>query len=605
MTFDHLCLVKLDELTELTRGAPEIKLGVIDGPVAIGHPDLIDTKILLCSSNSVACTIEKSQACSHGTFVIGMLGSRRGSTAPSICPDCTILARPIFSEKEVPTGASPKELAQSIFDCIHAGARAINMSVALSCQSTDLSDLKAALDYSANRGIIIVAAAGNTGTLASSVITSHPWVISVAACNSQGRLMEMSNFGSSIGRWGLMAPGDKIRSLSPDGSYITMSGTSVAAPFVTGAIGLLWSLFPEASPNLIRSNLMQNGRRQRSLIPPLLDAWGAYQFLTNIFSSSNKLIVKRVEIMENNELKEAKTAEVAQLSTPTSISEQNIEAAVMPQICGTCQKFLENTISSEVSEPTYIYAIGRIEPKFPSISIEKEFAQAVSRGEAKGLTDRETMHSIFSKRENRYLARKICWTMTIEGLETYILKPRDPGDLDMLLEAVRSEISRNDLDVVIGIKGPMAPPQLCNGLQVPIAFFDQVYSFDIGSLIKSVPRPEKTTAKEFEPVAMELFERIMQIADNAGATAEYRAMNYLAVRYPAIYVTVAQEFDRNCSLTCIDVLPSRLSGVRKIVDVVFTFTNRSTDVVEKFFTRVDVTEEFPFLVTKMSPYYDR
>jgi hypothetical protein len=142
-------------------------------------------------------------------------------------------------------------------------------------------------------------------------------------------------------------------------------------------------------------------------------------------------------------------------------------------------------------------------------------------------------------------------------------------------------------------------------LQVPIAFFDQVYSFDIGSLIKSVPRPEKKAAKEFEPVATEIFERIMQIADNAGATAEYRAMNYLAVRYPAIYVTVAQEFDRNCSLTCIDVLPSRLSGVRKIVDVVFTFTNRSTDVVEKFFTRVDVTEEFPFLVTKMSPYYDR
>jgi hypothetical protein len=48
-----------------------------------------------------------------------------------------------------------------------------------------------------------------------------------------------------------------------------------------------------------------------------------------------------------------------------------------------------------------------------------------------------------------------------------------------------------------------------------------------------------------------------------------------------------------------------LSAVRKIVDVIFAFTNRSTDVTEKFFVRVDVTEEFPFLVTKMSPYYDR
>jgi hypothetical protein len=53
------------------------------------------------------------------------------------------------------------------------------------------------------------------------------------------------------------------------------------------------------------------------------------------------------------------------------------------------------------------------------------------------------------------------------------------------------------------------------------------------------------------------------------------------------------------------VRPSALSGTRRIVDVVFSFTNRATDVVEKSFTRVDVTEQFPFLVTKLSPYYDR
>jgi PatG C-terminal len=50
---------------------------------------------------------------------------------------------------------------------------------------------------------------------------------------------------------------------------------------------------------------------------------------------------------------------------------------------------------------------------------------------------------------------------------------------------------------------------------------------------------------------------------------------------------------------------SPLSGTRKIVDVIFSYTNRNTDFTEKFFVRVDVTEEFPFLVTKMSPYYDR
>jgi hypothetical protein len=57
-------------------------------------------------------------------------------------------------------------------------------------------------------------------------------------------------------------------------------------------------------------------------------------------------------------------------------------------------------------------------------------------------------------------------------------------------------------------------------------------------------------------------------------------------------------------LTAVDVRPSALSGVCNIVDVIFSFTDRGTDIVEKQFSRVDVTEEFPFLVTELSPYYD-
>jgi len=255
--------------------------------------------------------------------------------------------------------------------------------------------------------------------------------------------------------------------------------------------------------------------------------------------------------------------------------------------------------------PAYVYAIGRIEPRFPSLSAEKEFAQATGRAETAGLTDRQALHEVLSQRENRYLVRLLCWAFTIEGLDTYILQPRDPADLDRLVEALRPTPRMTDVDVVVGMRGPIAPPELCNGLMVPIAVFDQLYSFDVDSLIKSIPRPEKVSAKEFEPMAEELFHRIMQMTDNAGATDEHRACNYCTVRYPAIYATAAEAFGRNASLTAIEVRPSPLSGIRKIVEVIFSFTNRQTDVVEKFFTRIDVTEEFPFLITKMSPYFDR
>ena len=94
------------------------------------------------------------------------------------------------------------------------------------------------------------------------------------------------------------------------------------------------------------------------------------------------------------------------------------------------------------------------------------------------------------------------------------------------------------------------------------------------------------------------------MTDNAGATDENRALNYLAVRYPTIYARAAEAFaeiwtDRRGRPTL------ALSGARNIVEVIFSFTHRITGFPEKSFVRVDVTEEFPFLVTKMSPYYDR
>jgi hypothetical protein len=289
---------------------------------------------------------------------------------------------------------------------------------------------------------------------------------------------------------------------------------------------------------------------------------------------------------------------------PSATIEPGHSHQVAPATCSTCGAAADSN-GNGATAPSYVFAIGRVEMRFPTLAVEKEFAQATGRANTKGLTDREAGHAVLSERSNRYIARQVCWILTIEGLETYILVPRDPADYEQLLEALRPQPSPLDLDVVIGMRGPIAPPEMCNGLMVPIVVFDQIYSFDRDALIKAIPRPGKTTAKEFGPAAEELFDRIMLGADNAGSADEHRALNYLAVRYPAIYATAADAFGRNSSLTALDVQPSPLSSTRSVVDVIFSFTNRNTDVVEKFFTRVDVTEEFPFLVTKMSPYFDR
>jgi PatG C-terminal len=272
--------------------------------------------------------------------------------------------------------------------------------------------------------------------------------------------------------------------------------------------------------------------------------------------------------------------------------------AAPPAPCPTCA----NGAASVA--PAYVYALGRVEARFPRLSVEKEFAQAGHRADTAGRTDQQVFYEVLSRPENRYLARQMCWVFLVQGLEAYILQPRNPADLDLLVSALEPQ-PVPWITAVIGLRGPIAPPEFCNGLMVPIVIFDQTYNFSRDELIRAIPRPERIPQHDFEPAARELFDRVMQLTDNAGATDEHRALNYCAVRYPNIYARTAEAFAADASLSEVEVRPSPLSSTRNIVEVIFSYTNRNTDYTDKSFVRVDVTEEFPFLVTKLSPYYDR
>lgn len=281
---DPLRLIGLTQLTGLTEGDGSVVIGLVDGPVALDHPDLASENIREVSGNlGGRCSDVTSVACMHGTFVAGVLCARRGAAAPAICPGCTLLVRPIFAEttsteEQVPS-ANAEELAAAIAEVVDAGARIVNLSVALIQPSArGERELQQALDYAALKGAIVVAAAGNQGTLGSTVITRHPWVVPVVAYDLRGRPMALSNLGGSIGRRGVGAPGERITSLKASGGTLTLEGTSAAAPFVTGTIALLWSEFPSARAAQVKSAVtLANASHRNTLVPPLLDAWRAYQ----------------------------------------------------------------------------------------------------------------------------------------------------------------------------------------------------------------------------------------------------------------------------------------------------------------------------------------
>ncbi|MGD9672106.1 MAG: S8 family serine peptidase [Candidatus Nitrosocosmicus sp.] len=298
-TLDPINQTNLRFLMDLTEGDPDIIIGLIDGPVDLLHPAFDESKITAVKKSYLSmCRDSDNVSCIHGTFISGILCAKRELGAPAIAPKCTLLLRPIFFDQisnvnskgesfnnmnnapSVIPSSNSEELSTAIIETVDAGANIINLSLGLSTTSLiRYNELYDAYEYARKNNVIIVSAAGNQGVIGNVSLLADEWILPVSASDEYGVLAPGSNFGPLIGRRGIMAPGVNIRSTLSGGGFLNLSGTSCAAPFVSGSIALLWSLFREASSaqlvNSIRNSTFNF--RNRSVIPPLLNAKVAYE----------------------------------------------------------------------------------------------------------------------------------------------------------------------------------------------------------------------------------------------------------------------------------------------------------------------------------------
>jgi PatG C-terminal len=300
---------------------------------------------------------------------------------------------------------------------------------------------------------------------------------------------------------------------------------------------------------------------------------------------------------ENNSSTEIQNTVVSHSSTFDPDATMKKEGGGMEKECSCKAGGMAN------KDPNYVYALGSIRVSFPTPTIEKEYRQVVREEQTERLTDPQVLYNVL--KNNRYITREVCWILTIEGIDTYIIVPRDPLDLDQLVESIAQEDrERLDTDVVIGERGPIAPIEYC-GVELPVLMFDKIYSFKKKGLIDEIPKPTGVEEKQFRISSDDVFDRIQQLADNVGSTDEHRALNYLAVRYPQLYVHTNQMHANNFSLESVEAMASRLSGSHKLIDVIITYQNRDTTAIEKYYVRVDVTGKYPFLASPLQRYFDR
>src|SRR3990170_879710 len=171
----------------------------------------------------------------HGTHVAGIAAATAGNGVgvAGVCPRCTILAVKVFADGSGST--SDFTVAQGIVWAVDHGANVVNLSLGGPGSS---AVAQAAVDYAWSRGVVVVAAAGNSGSSTLSYPAAYPNAIAVSATNSSDGLAGFSSYGSWVD---LSAPDQGILSTVPGGDYASWSGTSMATPVVAGAAGLAFS----------------------------------------------------------------------------------------------------------------------------------------------------------------------------------------------------------------------------------------------------------------------------------------------------------------------------------------------------------------------------
>ena len=255
----------------------------------------------------------------------------------------------------------------------------------------------------------------------------------------------------------------------------------------------------------------------------------------------------------------------------------------------------------------YIYAIGRLEVRFPTVGIQQEFQQrerSGARGSSQQATSApistrgERLHDVLSR--NLHLARRVCWLLMVGRIPAYIVVPSSSDVLQAMLDGIRNpNPDRNDL--VIGRRIGNASPTTCGGVLAPVAACDQIYSFALDEWGRSLAaqaepllKTKKIGADVFTAHARELFERVAQSTENTGGLDTHRALNYLVVQHPGFFAAAAERVSDHV-LERIETRLVQGGDFRRVVAVILTFVDRNTGVAERLFCRIDVTEEWPFL----------
>jgi subtilisin family serine protease len=244
----HLPKIQASEAWGITVGEENVVIAVVDGGIA-AVPDLAQK--LLQGINIIEGGTDTTGGSGHGTAVAGVSAAITNNSigVASIAWLNKILPVKVYSA----TGSTTcSAITKGIVWAADHGAKVINMSFG---GPSPCNGDKSAVDYAWGKGAVLVASAGNDSSTTPNYPAAYSNVMAVAATDPNDSLSSFSSYGSWLS---VAAPGNYIVTTLSNGFYAGFSGTSAAAPVVSGIAGLVLSANPALSNSQVKSIIEKN-----------------------------------------------------------------------------------------------------------------------------------------------------------------------------------------------------------------------------------------------------------------------------------------------------------------------------------------------------------
>ncbi|MBI4287936.1 MAG: peptidase S8 [Chloroflexi bacterium] len=244
--------IQAPQAWDLTTGSSAVKVAILDTGIDQNHEDL-QGKIIANRNFTNSRTVDDRYG--HGTHVAGIAAAvtSNGKGVAGVGYNTSLMNVKVLADNG---SGNYSWIANGIIWAADNGAQVISMSLGGSFAS---STMESALNYASSKGVLLVAAAGNSNTSSPSYPAYYSNVIAVAATDKNDAKASFSNYGSWVD---IAAPGTDIYSTLPNHNnrigiknYGYLSGTSMATPYVTGVAALVLAKYPTWTSAEVRGRL--------------------------------------------------------------------------------------------------------------------------------------------------------------------------------------------------------------------------------------------------------------------------------------------------------------------------------------------------------------